>query len=154
ADGRAEVLASEGNPELGGKNWDDLLYRYFREEIILESGEVPDATMEFKLRLLATETKIALTNASCIKVALPLANGQTHPVTLHRSPPPGYNPIFDLEDNTFYFETKATDLLTQIRSICQTALDAANLTTAGGTQPWAFIDEVVMVGGSCRMPMI
>src|SRR5690606_48121 len=28
------------------------------------------------------------------------------------------------------------------------------LTTAGGTQPWAFVDEVIMVGGSCRMPMI
>jgi len=154
ADGRAEVLASEGNPELGGIDWDDLLYRYFREEIILESGEEPDAETEFTLRLLATQAKIALTNAPCIEVALLLANGKTHKVTLHRTTPPGYNPIFDLDDDTFYFETKATDLLTQIRSICQMALDAANLTTAGGTQPWVFIDEVIMVGGSCRMPMI
>src|SRR5690606_5740196 len=41
ADGRAEVLASEGNPELGGKDWDDLILRYLREEVVLESGEEP-----------------------------------------------------------------------------------------------------------------
>ncbi len=154
ADGRADVLASEGNPRLGGKDWDDLIYRYFHEEIILESGEEPDKAAELELHLLATQAKIALSRAECVEVQLPLPGGRMHSAVLYRAPAPGYNPVFDVEDDRFYFETKSTDLLTQIRSICKMALDAAGVTTAGGVQPWAFIDEVVMVGGSCRMPMI
>ena len=153
ADGRAEVLASEGNPRLGGKDWDDLITRHLADALALATGHVVEDDDRVALGRLATAAKIALSDQNSVTVEVPY-DGGAHPVTLHRAPPPGYNPIFDLDDDAFYLETKSTDLLTQIRSICQRALDAAKLTDAGGTQAWAFVDRVILVGGSCRMPMI
>lgn len=154
ADGRAEVLASEGNPQLGGKDWDEVILRYLRDEWTLAAGARPDAAALLALRLQATEAKIALSDAATVDVDLTLPDGTTVRRLLHRAPPPDANPILDLDDDTFYFETRCTNLLTQVRAICQMALDEAGLSGIVGTQAWSFIDEIVMVGGSCRMPMI
>lgn len=152
ADGRSEVLASEGNPELGGKDWDDLILRYLREEVTMETGEEPAEEMEVTLRRRATAAKIALTEQDRVEVDLPVPDGEPVRVVLHRRTPPDYDP-FSLDD-TFYFETKATNLLTQIRAICSAVFEASGLDESTHHRPWSAVDEVVMVGGSCRMPMI
>ncbi|MEL7361442.1 MAG: Hsp70 family protein [Bacteroidota bacterium] len=154
ADGRAEVLASEGNPHLGGKDWDEVILRYLSDEWTLATGARPDEAQRLELRLLATEAKIALSTAETAEVALPLPDGSEALRTLHRAPAADANPILlDLDDDTFFFETRCTNLLTQVRAICQMALDEAQL-PGSGAQSWSYIDEIVMVGGSCRMPMI
>ena len=152
ADGRAEVLASDGNMTLGGKDWDDLILRYLCEEVDAETGDDPPESMDVALRQIATAAKIALTDQDTVEVNVPLPDGGSFPVELHRTTPPGYDP-FAL-DGTFYFETKATTLLTQVRAICESAFEAAGLTASTRNQPWTAVNEVVMVGGSCRMPMI
>ena len=47
----------------------------------------------------------------------------------------------------FYFEERCSDLLSKCASRCVMALEKFGIT-------WADIDEIVLAGGSCRMPMI
>ncbi len=152
ADGTAEVLASEGNMTLGGNEWDEIILRQLRSEYARATGAEPPESLAVELRRLATAAKIALSTQEQVTVAIPLPDGGSLDVVLHRAPPPDYDP-FSLDD-TFYFETKATNLLTQIRAICESAFEASGLTASTRNLPWTAIDEIVMVGGSCRMPMI
>ncbi len=55
--------------------------------------------------------------------------------------------IEDEMDDQFYFEERSLDRLTLCKAILSNALDKAGMT-------WNDIDEIVLAGGSSRMPMI
>ena len=70
-DTSVEVLAVDGNHKLGGADWDSRLFDYFKDQVIEQSGddsiEDDEGSLQ-ELRLLAEETKKALSKAESRKV--------------------------------------------------------------------------------------
>lgn len=146
--GKSQPRASKGFNELGGKDWDELivayLYAAFREKT---GSDIPD-DMGFEVQQKALEAKFELTEQEETTVYIPY-EGNDIAINLYRSNPNADELSFDidLEDTRFYFEERASGLLGLCATLCSSVLDDARLS-------WSEIDEVVMVGGSCRMPMI
>ena len=149
--GEAKVIASDGADELGGKDWDALiegyLYAGFAEKT---NTEVPD-DMGWEVQQAALQAKFELTEQAQTSVLLNAA-GETAEIPLYRERQQGDNTLdtLILEDdssNDFYFEERSLDILQRCKAILSYTLEKAGLT-------WNDIDEVVLAGGSSRMPMI
>ena len=157
ADGHARVLASDGNRELGGKDLDDLILDYLKTHYFRQN-ERPLADEHLPvLRRIATRVKHELSARDQAEARLDPAHGVPGVLdaTLHRTPPPDHNP-YEFS-NTFYLEERATNLFTQIRSLCESALRQAEITLSEShTRPmtWGDLHEIILVGGSSRMPII
>ncbi len=122
-----EVLATGGDSSLGGDDFDALLITHFKTELGLT--ELTRAQM----RLFADKAracKEALSSYEKVNVTLPI-NEQTHTVTVTRA--------------AFY--TLAEALVKKTLRACRRALKDAGVEKDE-------VLEVVMVGGSTRMPMI
>ncbi|KQS33808.1 hypothetical protein ASG33_07105 [Dyadobacter sp. Leaf189] len=154
AGGNAKVIASDGADQLGGKDWDKLIKDYLLAEFERQTGrEVPD-DLCWDIDQRANESKINLTDQQEVKVFLN-AEGSTAELILFRERPTGGgnvldNLIFDDEDDDyagFYFEERAQDLMAICKAIMHNMLDKAGFT-------WNDIDDIVLAGGSSRMPMI
>ncbi|WP_447974585.1 molecular chaperone DnaK [Nitrospira sp. Kam-Ns4a] len=133
-DGIFEVLATNGNTHLGGDDFDrriaDLLVREVREQHGLDLERFPD-TMQ-TVRLEAERAKIRLSDELKTQVAIELPEGKG---TLRR----------DLTRDEL--ERLVLDLVERTLGPCRLALKDA------GLQP-AQVDEVVLVGGATRMPLV
>ena len=166
-DGEPQVVSSVGNNTLGGRDWDALIEQYLYEEFRrVNGGPIPDDPERlYEVQALALQAKFALTEGDAYDVAYSIAEGELA-CTLYRARPPGqaagseFDMNFDADldmdaaDTTFYFEERATDLLLRCQAICEAAL--AERLPDGTHRPltWADVDEVVLAGGACRMPMI
>ena len=133
-DGIFEVLATNGNTHLGGDDFDrrvvDAVIRdmHDRHGVRVED----DQELMQTIRLEAEKTKMRLSDERQAHMAIPLPAGKgTYERTWSRDE----------------FETLTTDLVEQTMASCRLALKDAGL-EAGQ------IDEVVLVGGSTRMPFI
>ena len=127
-----KTIASDGNAELGGKDWDDRLVNHVAEVFAAKHDadprDDPQPYQELYERCLAA--KIALSSKP--KAVIPVNyKGNREAITVTR------------ED----FETMTADLVSQ----CE---DTANLLLTGEGMDWDDIDEVLLVGGSTKMPMI
>ncbi len=156
-DGRAKVLASDGNRTLGGKDLDDLILKYLRTTYFHQNGDLLADEHVPALRRIATRVKHELSERTRTEVRLTPDHSLpgSLDVTLHRAPPSDHNP-YDLSD-TFYLEERATNLFTQIRSLCESALRHAEIEVADGftrAMTWGDLHEIILVGGSSRMPII
>lgn len=155
-DGTSKVLASDGNPRLGGKDFDQPLEDHLRAVCFLNHGDAVPPAYDVLLRRKATEAKIRLSEASATTVDVSLPSGEQVVVNVERTRPPSANP-YDLANTTFYFEGRAQNLLTSVRAICERTRRSVLVATPDGSERellWGDLDEVVMVGGSCRMPMV
>ncbi|MFC7533276.1 Hsp70 family protein [Actinoplanes sp. GCM10030250] len=132
-----EVLATRGDPRLGGNDWDERiisrLIKQFREEYRIDLEA--DRAARQRLREAAETAKIELSAMSTAVIRLPyLTSGPDGPlhlnVTLTRSE----------------FEEMTKDLVGRCRRIFE---KAAKDDYRAGT-----IDHVVLVGGATRMPAI
>lgn len=126
------TLASDGNAELGGKDWDDRLLNHvadqFAERFELDPRDDPQPYQELYERCLAA--KIALSTKP--KALIPVNfRGHRIVVTVTREE----------------FEDMARDLVDQCAETAELVLREAGM-------GWADLDEVLLVGGSTRMPMI
>jgi Fe-S protein assembly chaperone HscA len=129
-----EVLATNGDTHLGGDDFDrriaDLILKQVRNEHRLDLDASPDTIQA--IRLEAERAKIRLSDEYKTAVAIELPNGRGR---------------FQLELTRDQLESLTTDLVERTLEPCRQALKDAGLTPAD-------IDEVVLVGGATRMPLV
>jgi molecular chaperone DnaK len=136
-DGLVEVKATSGDTHLGGDDWDQIVVDWLADEFKRENGIDlrNDRQALQRLKEGAEKAKIELSNTVQTEINLPFitadANGAKHLVmTLTRAK----------------FEQMSAPLMERLRQPVLQALSDAGLDKAQ-------IDEVVLVGGSTRMPM-
>ncbi|MEA3401484.1 MAG: Hsp70 family protein [Armatimonadota bacterium] len=148
ATGVPEVLSSRGDPFLGGYNFDRRLALLITERLCeqdyaldLDPDEEKDALAWAKLLVLAERAKIELSREAVHVMQEPSTGIVDHegvPVTI------------DLEIPRSQFTERIAPLIDRTMQLCQAAL-----TTDDGEEiPRESIDEVIMVGGSSRIPMV
>lgn len=146
--GESIVVASEGADQLGGKDWDEIIMDYLYTEFKNKTGKnIPD-DMGWEIQQKALEAKFELTESDQTIVTIP-NEGNDVEIILYRAG--GNDDLYadydmDLQ-RPFYFEERSTNLLSLCRTICMRVLDKANL-------KWGDISDVILAGGSCRMPMV
>ena len=127
-----EVLATDGDRNLGGFDFDNALMEYLNKRL-MEQG-APDAledpSLTAALREKAEFAKKALSTVPKTNVQFS-AEGQHYRVPLTREE----------------FEECTVSLLNRTQEVLEDVLSAAKLT-------WADIDQVLLVGGSTRMPAV
>ena len=137
-DGVIEVKATNGDTHLGGDDWDERIVGWLIDEFKREQGIdlSQDRQALQRLREAAEKAKIELTSTPETEINLPFitadSSGPKHlVVTLTRSK----------------FEQLTADLVERCKPPFQSALKDAGIKASD-------LDEVVLVGGSTRMPMI
>ena len=137
-DGVFEVLATDGDTHLGGDDVDEKIINWLADEFNAEEGmDLRKDPMSLqRLKEAAEKAKIELSSTTSSEINLPYitatASGPKHLVrTLSRAK----------------FEQLIDDLVKRTIKPCQTALKNADLTISD-------IDEIVLVGGSTRIPAV
>ena len=138
ADGVFEVLSTHGDTHLGGDDWDEALINHIAEEFRKEQGiDLRKDQMALqRLKEAAEKAKKDLSFQAQADINLPFitadASGPKHmTMTITRS----------------QFEKLTDSLFERCRGPVMKALEDAKLKPAQ-------IDEVVLVGGSTRMPLV
>jgi molecular chaperone DnaK len=137
-DGVFEVLSTDGDTHLGGDDVDQKVIDWLAEEFNKDEGIDlrKDAMALQRLREAAEKAKIELSSSTQTEINLPYvtatASGPKHLVrTLARAK----------------FEQLIADLVKRTIQPCENALKAAGLSKSD-------IDEIILVGGSTRMPAV
>ncbi|MGN0180696.1 MAG: Hsp70 family protein [Monoglobaceae bacterium] len=130
--GKIEVICSDGNHELGGKNWDDAVMQYLASEFCSETGFDGDFDeySQQDLRLKAEKAKIQLTRKEEVPVMLDAA---------------GLKARVSISRTTF-------DQITQ--SLLNESIEKTDAAIAVAESKGYKIDEILLVGGSTRMPQV
>lgn len=126
------MIASDGSPELGGKDWDDVLVSCCSTAFKEKYGEDPqddsNSYQELYERVLKAKISLSKLPKALITVS---HNKQRESVEVTR----------DL------FEELSSDLVAQCKSLSERVLKQAN-------KKWSDIDTLLLSGGSTYMPMI
>jgi molecular chaperone DnaK len=152
----ATVLASTGNQNIGGKDWDLLIVRYIQEFVRRTTGgRLPDERV-YEVQQLAVGAKHELTDSASTSVPLtvgehdleiPLSRGGSGRRTLSVRLPSG---------EAFDFEMVSTELLSRCEALCSQVLQETQIESASGRRgiQWDDLDQIVLAGSASRMPMI
>ncbi|MDQ7025560.1 MAG: molecular chaperone DnaK [Anaerolineae bacterium] len=137
-DGVVEVLATNGDTHLGGDDWDDLIVNWLVSEFKQEQGIdlSNDRQALQRLKEAAEKAKIELSSTTQTEINLPF-------ITANQDGPKHLN----LTLTRAKFEQLAGDLLKRLETPVNQALKDAGLSKNE-------IKELVLVGGSTRMPMV
>ncbi|CAN5474562.1 Hsp70 family protein [soil metagenome] len=129
---KIEMLATNGDHRLGGKDWDDVIVNMVAEEFDREHGENPllDLQSYQDLQSRALAAKIQLSSRSRTAIVHSY-NGKSVKVELTR------------ED----FEQRTLHLIEKCKAICEIVMQEAKL-------EWSDMTKVLLVGGMTRMPMV
>ncbi len=137
-DGVFEVLATDGDTHLGGDDVDQKIINWLADEFKAEENMdlKKDPMALQRLKEAAEKAKIELSSTTSTEINLPYitatASGPKHLVrSLSRAK----------------FEQLIDDLVKRTIEPCRTALKSADLSTSD-------IDEIILVGGSTRIPAI
>ena len=137
-DGVFEVLSTNGDTHLGGDDFDEALIKWIISEFKKEQGvDLSNDPMAMqRLKEGAEKAKCELSSATTTDINIPYitadASGPKHlQMTLTRA----------------QFENLCDDLVQRCKAPCENALKDAGVTSAN-------IDEVVLVGGSSRIPAV
>ncbi len=133
-EGVFQVLATNGNTRLGGDDLDKRIVEFLMEKIRAVGG--PDAAEDLSLiariREVAEQTKIKLSSEMEVEVALPFLTGNfSFSHRLKRA---------ELEDLT-------RDIVARTRPHCLRSLADAKIEAKN-------LDQVILVGGQTRMPLV
>ncbi len=137
-EGVIEVKATNGDTHLGGDDWDEVIVNWAADEFKKEQGIDlrKDKQALQRLREAAEKAKIELSSVMETEINLPYvtadASGPKHLL---------------LKLNRAKFEQMTSHLVERAKGPFNAAIKDANLTVDK-------IDEVVLVGGATRMPMI
>ena len=137
-DNVVEVISTNGDTHLGGDDFDDVIIEHLKSEFKAQNNmELPvDSMVSQRLREAAERAKIELSSTSVTSVNLPfLTADNTGPKHLQT------------EISRSTFESLISDLASKTIEPCKKALADADLTVDD-------IDEVILVGGSTRIPLI
>jgi molecular chaperone DnaK len=136
--GVIEVKATNGDTHLGGDDWDEALVNYIAAEFQKDNGIDlrQDRQALQRLREASEKAKIELSSVMETEINLPYitadASGPKH---------------LQLKVTRAKFEQLTENLVARLRDPFNAALQDASLSTQK-------IDEVVLVGGATRMPMV
>ncbi|GIV22788.1 MAG: molecular chaperone DnaK [Bacteroidia bacterium] len=138
-DGVFEVLATSGDTHLGGDDFDMRIVNWLVEEFLREEGVDlrKDPRAMQRLREAAEQAKIELSNQQSTEINLPYitVDPRKGPLNLQKTL------------TRAKFESLCEDLYQRCLEPCRKAIEAARLSPKD-------IDEVILVGGSTRMPRI
>jgi len=133
-----EVIATNGDTHLGGDDFDDVLIKYLVDEFKKDTGIDVSADKMVKQRLkeAAEKAKIELSSVKETEISLPFltadANGPKH---------------LNMRLTRAKFEQMIESLVKRTLIPCEKALADAKMKTSD-------IQEVILVGGSTRVPMV
>jgi molecular chaperone DnaK (HSP70) len=135
-----EVVCTDGDQELGGVDWDRRLVDYLLAEFVEraepEQDPADDEQFMQDLQLKAEELKKQLTAVTSRKVPLVFAGATAN-----------------VEVTQEIFEDLTRDLLNRTIEITERTLSKLAAKT-GAADPAASVEEVLLVGGSSKMPAI
>jgi molecular chaperone DnaK len=154
----AHVIASRGDSSLGGRDFDEIIQQYLHEIAYKRTGVEIPVEKTYELQKLAIQAKHELSERTQAEVAFTHA-GQDIDVTLYRNAPPrtadeAYE--MDTTNDVFYFEERCTALLYRCLVLCESLFENLSTSTPSGMRAlsWNDVNQIVLAGGSCRMPMI
>jgi len=129
---KLSTLASDGNAELGGKDWDDRLLNHVAEEFYdkyqLDPRDDASPYQELYERCLHAKISLSTKERAMIPVNY---RGKRMASKVTRE----------------MFEQLTADLVQQCEDTANIVLEKAGL-------EWSDLDDVLLVGGSTRMPMV
>jgi molecular chaperone DnaK len=137
-DGVIEVRSTNGDTHLGGDDWDERIANWIADEFMKDHGIDlrKDRQALQRLREAAEKAKIELSSVMETEINLPYvtadATGPKH---------------LQIKLSRAKFEQLTEDLVERLRGPFNAALKDANLDAKA-------IDEIVLVGGATRMPMV
>lgn len=126
------ILGSDGDHELGGKDWDDCIARYLASEFLEKYGAdlSDDPEMVASLLVTAENVKKQLTSKDMVSV----------PITYQ-----DIRGTIDITEETF--ESISQFLIGTTKDVTERLMDSVEIS-------WNQIDGVILVGGSTRMRMV
>ena len=130
--GKIEVICSDGNHQLGGKDWDTEIMNYLATQFCEETGFDGDFDeyAQQDLRLKAEKAKQQLSSREEVPVMLDAA---------------GLRARISLSRTTF-------DEITQ--SLLNESIEKTDAAIAVAKEKGYTVDEILLVGGSTRMPQV
>lgn len=129
--GEFNVIATDGNRNLGGFDFDNRIIKYVMEELEKEGVVCPDEPLfRAALRERAEIAKMTLTTNTQTNIMISVA-GKSFKIVLTREK----------------FQEITRDLLRTTEELAEIVLEQAGMT-------WKDIDKLLLVGGSTRMPMV
>jgi len=136
--GRFEVLATTGDSFLGGEDFDERIMKFLLDAFEAEHGVSirKDPLVIQRVREASAKAKCDVSTLTATEVELPfLANGPSGPLTMH------------YEVTREAVESLCWELVQRTIDISEHALASIRLDASA-------IDEVVLVGGMTRMPLV
>ena len=137
-DGIFEVLSTNGDTQLGGDNFDEAIIDHFMSLIEIQSNvDISEDPMAIqRVREAAEKAKVELSTANQTSISLPyISAGASGPIH------------FETTLTRADFDRLTSNLVDRSIKPCEKALSDANLTIGE-------IDEVILVGGSTRIPAV
>ncbi len=138
ADGVFEVKSTNGDTHLGGDDWDRAIVNWLIDSFKSDTGiDLSSDSMALqRLREAAENAKISLSNQTSVDINLPFITADaTGPKHLQKSL------------TRAQFEQLTENLFERTKEPCRKAMADAGITADQ-------IDEVILVGGSSRMPKV
>ena len=132
SESKLEMIATDGDHRLGGKDWDDRIITYVADTFEAEHGVNPlDDNFAYQdIQMDSIAAKEFLTTLDTTRIMCSY-DGKSSNVELTQEK----------------FEELTADLLEKCRRTCEIVLSDIKMT-------WDDIDTVLLVGGSTRMPMV
>tara|TARA_R110001583_G_scaffold141380_2_gene293503 strand:- start:15057 stop:16907 length:1851 start_codon:yes stop_codon:yes gene_type:complete len=133
-----EVMSTNGDTHLGGDNFDEKIIEWLLSEFKTDNGMdlSSDASALQRLREASEKAKVELSNSTSTEINLPyLTADSTGPKHLVK------------QLTRAKFESMVEDLVKKSLTPCRKALKDAKLKVSD-------IDEIILVGGSTRIPVI
>ncbi len=126
------ILGSDGDHELGGKDWDDCIARYLASEFFEKYGVdlSDDPKMVASLLVTAENVKKQLTSKDMVSVSVTYQD---------------IRETIDITEETF--ESISQFLIGTTKDVTERLMDSVEIN-------WNQIDGVILVGGSTRMRMV
>ena len=132
SDGSFKVLATDGDPILGGENWDQALAEHFVEEYAGFFGINPQRNPELMQELLTKAREAKITLSERPRASVKLRNGELgHTIEVKRGD----------------FENLTEHLIDRTRATLESMLDRKEMR-------YGHLSFILLVGGSSRMPMV
>ena len=132
AEHRLEMVATNGDHRLGGKDWDDIIVNHVAEEFDRAHGENPlldlQSYQDLQSRALAAKIQLSSRDRTTIVHS---HNGKSIKVELTREE----------------FESMTKHLVEKCKAICEIVMRQAQM-------PWSQVNKILLVGGMTRMPMV
>ncbi len=138
-DGVFEVLSTNGDTHLGGDDFDDVVMNWIIDEFKKDQGSdlSKDNLAIQRLKEAAEKAKVALSSQHESEINLPF-------ITVDKDGTPKH---LIMKLTRAKYEDLVADLVKRIEEPCKKAIDDAKIYASD-------LDEVVLVGGSTRMPVI